>query len=164
MKIDNRRLLLPIMMTLLVLLSCDRVTHPVGYQISQYLDIPSEKEDSREAPEIKVKTTPTQKITDTSGCDATRYIELSIKKTRDTVNEFKTELFEFTIHIRNSHPNASIYLVGFEHHTDVWQNLNETEWVRMGILKPGAVDERDVYHNISHEEEMEGPTYYLIER
>ena len=92
------------------------------------------------------------------------YIVINIEKTKDTVTEFNTELFEFSIHIQNSHPTSSIYLLGLKHEVDIYQDLDDVEWIRMNTLEPGAEQDRQVYHNIHHDEDIEGPTFYLIER
>ncbi len=151
MRSSLRLILLPAVLS--VILACKQVTPwQAEEEAAELVDIPTDIYQSPE--EIAVLL----------DCSATQYISVEVSKTKDEVNEYKTETYEYNIHIANNHLTDTVFLVGWEHKADIYQNLDSSTWKNMGAVGPGRSVDRYVYKMIYHEKDAEGPLMRMIEK
>jgi hypothetical protein len=97
-------------------------------------------------------------------CDATGVLSYETEILRDETTEFGTEICDYKITFTSNQDQGAIWLVGYQHEADIWQNMDKQEWVLLDTLEPGKVHEWFGYYNYSHDSDATGPTMFTLEK
>lgn len=63
-----------------------------------------------------------------------RTVSIDTKITRSEVNEFGTRICDYNIKFSTTDPKR-IWLMAYRHEADVWQDLDEYEWIPLNVLE-----------------------------
>ena len=97
-------------------------------------------------------------------CDATGLLHHESEILKQETDEFGTEICEYKITYTSDHEQGVIWLIGYQHEADIWQETDGYEWILMNTLDPGEGSEWFGYYTYYHDPDATGPSMLTLEK
>ena len=97
-------------------------------------------------------------------CNATAYIEITHEITLQETNQFGTRACEYTLQIKNMHPDSAISVVFYQHDKDGYANTENSHWMGNSHIKPGENAEWNASVYLYTDPDANGPLMSIPEK